>query len=484
MSIPSREREHGGRWMTAALGAALLAAGSCAGGGGKPVARPGPATSGAVVATPAAPPAADKVQIEATAPDTPAGKTLAAWLEAFNSADEARVQAYVERYKHPNPARGMLELREMTGGFTLIAIQKSAPREVRFVVREQGSPATAMGWLTVKDGDPAEVASFRVEVIPPGVTAAQMDGTVDAATRTRVIDGVAARLTALYVYADVAEKMVAALRAHQRAGAYDAVTDSRAFALLLTEHLRDVSHDRHLGVDFRPMVVPEVEAEPTDAEQAEMRAWLERIHCGFHETERLDGNVGYLRFDMFADVETCGPTATAAMASLAGADALIIDLRDNGGGHPDMVAFVSSWLFAKRTHLNDLYDRGEDKTTPYWTRPEVAAVKLAKQPVFVLTSARTFSGAEEFSYNLRQLERATLVGETTGGGAHPTAGKRVDDHFIVRVPFARAVNPISKTNWEGTGVEPHVKVPADQALETAKRLAAEQLAKAKKKRGR
>ena len=145
-----------------------------------------------------------------------------------------------------------------------------------------------------------------------------------------------------------------------------------------------------------------------------------------------------------------------------------------------MVAFVSSYLFAKRTHLNDIYERKLNKTTEHWTKPDVPGKKFATQPVYVLTSKHTFSGAEEFSYNLKNLKRATIVGETTGGGAHPTMGARLDDHFVIGVPFARAINPITKTNWEGTGVEPDVKVPADQALETAKKLAAEQIEKKKK----
>ena len=122
-----------------------------------------------------------------------------------------------------------------------------------------------------------------------------------------------------------------------------------------------------------------------------------------------------------------------------------------------------------------LYDRKQDTTTQYWTPPYVPGKRLTGKPVFVLTSKRTFSGAEEFSYNLKNLKRATIIGETTGGGAHPVSGHRVDDHFMIGVPFAKAVNPISKTNWEGTGVEPDVKVPADEALNVAKKMAAEQI---------
>ena len=169
------------------------------------------------------------------------------------------------------------------------------------------------------------------------------------------------------------------------------------------------------------------------------------------------------------------PTAVAAMNFLAHADAIIIDLRENGGGDPKMIALVSTYLFSKPTHLNDLWERKSNTTQQYWTLPYVPGDRLDGKPAYVLTSKRTFSGAEEFSYNLKNLKRATIVGETTGGGAHPVRGQRIDDHFIIGVPFARAINPISKTNWEGTGVEPDVKVPAAEALATAQKLAIEKL---------
>jgi C-terminal processing protease CtpA/Prc len=166
--------------------------------------------------------------------------------------------------------------------------------------------------------------------------------------------------------------------------------------------------------------------------------------------------------------------ATREMVKLADVSALIVDLRENGGGSPAMVAHVTSYLFSKRVHLNDLWERVGNKTTEYWTKPELPGKKVRDDvPVYVLTSNRTFSGAEEFSYNLRNLKRATIVGETTGGGAHPVMGQRVNDHFMIGVPFARAINPYSKTNWEGTGVEPHVKVPAGEAMTTALRMIAE-----------
>jgi C-terminal processing protease CtpA/Prc len=159
------------------------------------------------------------------------------------------------------------------------------------------------------------------------------------------------------------------------------------------------------------------------------------------------------------------------MTFLAGTRAMIIDLRQNGGGSPKMVALISSYLFDRRTHLNDLWTRSTNATEEFWTQDSVAGRRFGgEKPVFVLTSTNTFSGAEEFTYNLKALKRATIVGETTGGGAHPVRGRRIDEHFMIGVPFARAINPVTRTNWEGVGVEPDTKVLAGEALKTALKL--------------
>jgi C-terminal processing protease CtpA/Prc len=262
--------------------------------------------------------------------------------------------------------------------------------------------------------------------------------------------------------------------ARDKTGEYDASDSGYAFASQLTRHLQAVSHDKHLRVQCVPMVLPKEERDPLEEPPIddETRAHLLRDNCGFEKVERLERNIGYVKFNFFGPPAVCGATATAAMRFLAHTDAVIFDLRDNRGGAPEMVAWVSSYLFDERTHLNDLWERKRNRTTEYWTRPDVPGPKLAKQPVYVLTSKSTFSGAEEFTYNLKNLKRATIVGETTGGGAHPTAVQRVDDHFLIGVPFACAINPISKTSWEGEGVDPDVKAPADQALDVAKELAA------------
>lgn len=165
---------------------------------------------------------------------------------------------------------------------------------------------------------------------------------------------------------------------------------------MLTDQLQEVSHDRHVRVEWQARTPPPAGGESDDDLRVEKER-LERIKCGFVKTERLDGNIGYMKFDTFGRVDVCGPKATEAFAALGDVDALIFDLRDNGGGWPQMVAYVESYLFAKRTHLDDMYDRNDNKTTPIWTDPDVPGKKLATQPVYVLTAARTFSGAEAFA---------------------------------------------------------------------------------------
>jgi C-terminal processing protease CtpA/Prc len=218
---------------------------------------------------------------------------------------------------------------------------------------------------------------------------------------------------------------------------------------------------------------------PPSVEQvAQFRRQMEEQNCGFRKAEQLAGNIGYLKLDTFRGAEVCEHTVSAAMTFVAGTQGLILDLRDNGGGAPGMVALVASYLFEPRTHLGDLWTRHSGRTEEIWTRDSVVGRRFGgDKPVYILTSSRTFSGAEEFTYDLRALRRAIVVGETTGGGAHLVRGQRIDDHFMIDVPYARSINPTTRTNWEGVGVEPDVKVPASDALTTAQRLLRERTAR-------
>jgi hypothetical protein len=318
------------------------------------------------------------------------------------------------------------------------------------------------------------VESLALRALPPGAVVENV--TMDAALRKKVMDGVAENLTESYIDADLAKQMVDAMRAHASKGEYDSITDGDVFAERLTTDLRAVSHDKHLGVNFTPFKAPpRKEGPPSPEEDARFHSQMDRMNCMFKKVEILPNNIGYIKFDGFMDAGYCGPTVVAAMGFVAHTDALIFDLRENGGGQPVMVTMIASYLFDKPTHLIDIYNRKEDKTVQNWTLAYLPGERLTKQPVYVLTAKRTFSGAEEFAFDLKNQKRATIVGETTGGGAHPVSGHTVADYFNVGVPFAKSLDPVTKTNWEGTGVEPDVKVDAKDALETAQKLALEKI---------
>jgi hypothetical protein len=424
------------------------------------------------IATAFAPLGAQATQAgQAATPDTPAGRVLKSWLDAFNSADATKMDAYYQRYEPDKSAEQQMGFRNDVGGFDLVSIEKSQPSHVEFLLKERKGERRAFGAFDLPTGS-GPVKNFVLFPMPPGGTVA--DIRIDGAERARVIDGAIARLDESYVFPETAKRMADSVRARQKRGEYDAVTNGASFARMLTDDFQAVSHDRHLRVNFSPRAMPpQSSSGPNPDMVAGMRRQMEEMNCGFVKVEHLEGNIGYVKFNMFADPDICGPTATAAMNFVANSDALIIDLRDNGGGAPKMVAYICSYLFSQRTHVNDLWTRKTNSTEEYWTS-DVPGKKLGdKVPVYVLTSKRTFSGAEEFTYDLKSLKRATIVGETTGGGAHPVNGQRIDEHFMIGVPFARAINPITKTNWEGTGVEPDVKVPAGDALSTAQKLAAD-----------
>jgi len=288
-----------------------------------------------------------------------------------------------------------------------------------------------------------------------------------ADVRAQTVRGVADALRTRYVYPDKGATMADAIVEKLKTGEYDAIVTEAALARQLTDDCRAITSDRHLGIRVAPKrgdAAPQRIMPPLDQ--------MRRENFTFKKTEILDGNIGYLRFDAFLEDDEAKVVASNAVGSLSGCDALIIDMRSNGGGSPEMVQYITSYLFDSKTHLNDMVDRDGKVVEEYWTLTDVPGRRpKSGVPVYVLCSSRTFSGAEEFCYNLKNLKRATIVGETTGGGAHPVDDERVNDRFVVRVPFMRARNPISNANWEGTGVEPDVKSNASEALDRAVELA-------------
>jgi hypothetical protein len=298
-----------------------------------------------------------------------------------------------------------------------------------------------------------------------------------AAERNRMIEEIASKIEATYVLANVATQMADMLRKNSRAAAYEAISEPEKLAQQLTADLRAVSHDGHIRVRYHSdpaQVVPAWNTPAPDAE-ARYRRHAERTNHGFVGVEILDGNIGYLRLDEFGDPALGGETAAAAMRFVSSTDALIIDLRTNGGGG-GMGAVLSTYLFGdKRVHLSDFHIRFKNEIYQSWTAPFVPGPTYADKPVFILVGPKTASAAESFAYDLQSQKRVTLIGKKTAGAAHPGEFFRVSQHFAVFVPTGRPVNPITKTNWEGVGVQPEIESDVEQSLARAHTLALEQL---------
>src|SRR3982751_1278241 len=314
----------------------------------------------------------------------------------------------------------------------------------------------------------ATVFLFILTLTAAPCVGAQRDAALTAEQRRVVIDSITSALNRMYVFPDVAARMDADLRMRVTRGEFDAAADRSSFARTLTEDLQAISHDKHLRVR-----VPTGDQISGPAGSFRGRANI------FGRAERMAGDIAYIEILSFgAPPEAVSEETSRVMSAAADAKALIIDLRSNGGGSPFTVALVSSYLFgADSVHLNSLYFRPANRNDDFYTNPRVAGRKFGPdKPVYVLTSSRTFSGAEEFTYNLQTRKRATIVGETTGGGANPGRGFPLPYGLTVFVPTGRAINPITKTNWEGVGVKPDVAADASGALDVALRLARQALA--------
>ncbi len=307
----------------------------------------------------------------------------------------------------------------------------------------------------------------------------QPDLAINASARNEVIEGVIKRLNDFYVFPEVAKQMETAIRLHWQNKEYDQITRAALLAQTLTSHLRAISHDKHLEVHYSQQPVPlnDGRSEPTPEQRDSMRRFAASVNFGFEKIDRLAGNIGYLRVDGFMPTDVGAETAIAAMNFLANTDALIFDLRYSvNGGDPTMSTLLSSYLFdSEPVHLGDIYWREGNRTRQIWTMPYVPGKKYIGKEVYFLTSKDTISAGEGFVYHLQNLKRATVIGETTAGAANPGFEYRINEHFFMFLPMGRAISPITKTNWEGTGVKPDVEVPTEQALKTAHLMALRKL---------
>jgi hypothetical protein len=337
--------------------------------------------------------------------------------------------------------------------------------------------ATASAHAAAQPGDPASV---RMAQAGPSSPIAPMNlPPVSASDKADLIAAAVRELNNRYVFPDVAKRAGEALNAKFKSKAYDSITDGQALAKALTDDLFALTKDSHLRFQFDPIAVP-VQALPGQVvPEAQVAAALldaKQRNFGFERVERLPGNIGYIDLRMFYSPESAGDTVAAAMNLVANTDALIFDLRQSLGGFSATVALITSYLLNERTLLNTFYSREDDSTEQSWSLDWLPGKRFGgTKPVYVLTSKGSISAAEEFAYNLKHLKRATIVGETTTGAANPGAFVKLTPLFTLFITNARSINAVTKTNWEGVGVEPDVKVAAQDALRKAQLLALEKI---------
>ena len=275
-----------------------------------------------------------------------------------------------------------------------------------------------------------------------------------------------------YVFPEVAKSTEDHLMAQLNKGYFDKFETDETFAAALTESVQEINHDKHMRIrSNKQYEAPVLSPERMIEEQLDWMDRSRRENAGFVTVKVLEGNVGYLDLRGFAGMEVGKPIADAYMKLMSKTDAIIIDLTKNGGGSPAMVQYLCSYFFNQKLHLNSLYWREGNRTDEFWTLDNVDGIKMPDVPLVVMTSNRTFSGAEEFSYNMQTQKRATLVGQTTGGGANPGGGFNINENLTVFIPTGKAINPITKTNWEGVGVIPEIITDVDSTFNKAYELA-------------
>lgn len=286
-----------------------------------------------------------------------------------------------------------------------------------------------------------------------------------------LMDSLSRKLEHFYIFPEKSHAMTTFLKQQLKRGAYSKITDKTELARKIHDDIQSVHHDGHLRVNYDPDFATELLKPRSPGPQGPDSSVVldaRRGNFGFTRAEILNGNIGYVKFMQFSGfVNESMPTLTASFGFVSNTKAIILDLRENGGGSPWMVARIASFFAQEKTRLNDIYERERDTTVAFYAEPALAGNMKLSQPLYILTSKRTFSAAEDFTYAMQVNKRATIVGDTTGGGAHPTRPFPIGQGFVVSIPFARSINYITKTDWEGTGVRPDIATSADKALQRA-----------------
>jgi tetratricopeptide (TPR) repeat protein len=312
------------------------------------------------------------------------------------------------------------------------------------------------------------ISFYALGLSPPSVFAQHHKSLADRTYKNDVLQKIAGLLESHYVLSDKAKGFADQFRAKCASGAYDSFNKAREFAEKITQDLTEITHDKHLN--FRIIVPSDVGEKPESPLHHPVRYFRlrDKENAGFTKLEWIEPNIGYLDIRRFYSFGEAKDLAIVAMKFLSGANAIIIDVRENGGGSGD---YLSSYFLPYPTQLSSWYSREDDSLTEFWTLKDIGTKPRTDIPLFILTGPRTFSAAESFAYDLQSRKRATIIGEPTKGGAHSVDLFGIDDQFEFYISTSRAVSPVTGGNWEGTGVLPDIAVPSAVALDKALDLA-------------
>jgi hypothetical protein len=302
---------------------------------------------------------------------------------------------------------------------------------------------------------------------------------VDGAMRHQAVEALVTQLEAHYVFPEKVKPIETLLRQRLRNGDYDALSNGEQLAKTLTADMVLSAHDLHTRVDFSDDVLPPESSlpgftRPKPEQGPFFMRWIDALgrkmaKFGVEKAEQLPSNIGVLALSYFFDPELSGEKYAAALDKLAGTGAMIIDLRGGRGGNAESVRLLISYFVDKRTRLNDIYSRETGIAEQFWTEDKLAGKRYgAQKKVAILVGPNTHSAAEDFAYTMQAMKRATVIGARTWGGAHPTGGYRLGDHFIGVIPNRRSISPITHTNWEGGGVIPDIAAAPADAMAVAK----------------
>lgn len=283
-----------------------------------------------------------------------------------------------------------------------------------------------------------------------------------------IINSVIRKVEQNYVFPDVAKSVKEKIYSNLKEEKYSLIDNLEELCKVLTNHLQEITKDKHLVVFNRPSRSLQPNQKSIQELMLEDEIRKGKVeNYGVHKIERLNGNIGYLDIRKFYSVHLGAEAIISAMSSVASTDALIIDLRKNGGGRVEMVNFLASYFFEESTHINSIYNRTEDTTIQSWTQAFLPGKKYLNKPVYLLTSNFTFSGGEALAYTLKHFNKANVIGEVTGGGAHPVMFAQITESIRIRIPNRRSINPITSSNWEGSGVTPDINIDKEKAFDYA-----------------